>query len=66
MDEEDEDLYGPTETGAPVKKENDAQNGSDGEQDDQTMDEGLESGEDDDEDDSDSVCSPTSARATTR
>lgn len=55
MEEEDDDLYGPSETPAPaatkteeVKNEDDASSG------DEPMDEGLESGEED-ESDSDSV-----------
>lgn len=55
MEEEDDDLYGPSEAAAPavtthdeVKNEDDASSG------DEPMDEGLESGEED-ESDSDSV-----------
>jgi pre-mRNA 3'-end-processing factor FIP1 len=61
MDEEDDDLYGPSETAAPNK---DVKDESDGEQGDEPMDEGMESG--DDEDESDSVRALDTARATDR
>jgi hypothetical protein len=55
MDEEDDDLYGPseptTETQKEPKKEESVSSG------DEPMDEGADSGDDDDDDDSDSVCS---------
>lgn len=59
-EEEDDDLYGPSETPAAATKQELHDNGTDGE-DDQPMDEGLESG--DDESDSDSV---RSQRVSTR
>jgi pre-mRNA 3'-end-processing factor FIP1 len=57
MDEEDDDLYGPSESPAPPEqKKDDAKNESEGDDGDEPMDEGEESGEsDDDEDESDSV-----------
>lgn len=57
MEEEDDDLYGPSEaTAAPVQqKTEELKNADDGDSGDEPMDEGLESGEEEDEDDSDSV-----------
>jgi pre-mRNA 3'-end-processing factor FIP1 len=52
-EEEDDDLYGTSETPAPVAKQEQGDEGSDGEGD-QPMDEGLESGEEE-ESDSESV-----------
>lgn len=56
MEEEDDDLYGPSET---VENKSAVKEDSDGEQGDEPMDEGLESGEeeeDEEEEESDSVC----------
>jgi pre-mRNA 3'-end-processing factor FIP1 len=53
MEEEDDDLYGPSETVADTTKK-ELKEESDGEQGDEPMDEGLESGEEEEED-SDSV-----------
>ncbi|KAF2677140.1 hypothetical protein K458DRAFT_447126 [Lentithecium fluviatile CBS 122367] len=54
MEEEDDDLYGPSETTAPsAAKTEDAKNAGDASSGDEPMDEGLESGEED-ESDSDS------------
>jgi len=59
MEEEDDDLYGPSETTAPAERKKDDVGGdSDGENGDEPMDEGLESGETDDDEESDSVCCP--------
>lgn len=63
MDEEDDDLYGPSESPAPPEhKKDDAKNESEGDDGDEPMDEGEESGESDDEDESDSVCRNASPR----
>lgn len=64
MEEEDDDLYGPSETVAPAAKDDEVKDGgSDGDQGDEPMDEGLESGEDDEEE-SDSVRLTPQARST--
>lgn len=56
MDEEDDDLYGPSETTAPAEqKKEEPKKESDDEGGDEPMDEGLESGEEEDEESSDSV-----------
>jgi pre-mRNA 3'-end-processing factor FIP1 len=59
MDDEDDDLYGPSESPVPAEqhKAANANNESDDDDGDEPMDEGEESGEtdDDDDDESDSV-----------
>ncbi|KAF2241043.1 hypothetical protein BU26DRAFT_556480 [Trematosphaeria pertusa] len=56
MDEEDDDLYGPSETTAPAEqKKEEPKKESDDEGGDEPMDEGLESGEEEDEESSDSA-----------
>ena len=51
MDEEDDDLYGPSEPTTETKSEPKKEDASSG---DEPMDEGADSGDDDDDDDSDS------------